>query len=247
MLPSGPGIINKQLVILCDSWIAVCRESLCSYINRRRREKILRNIWWLIRALELVSTASTQVVLTVQQKPAGSAAGLQVGSPTGQQHQRPASLIAGSTMVSPTQPATSLHRASTAPAGGALPACNARITGPQPVDVSQTEPTSTIIEPVCLIAGTAVACALNADTIFRTKTSVTPASTHPRSHTLTDSSESFSLTHQRAPTSPRYRLSTTPRRYVRLFAFFSSHVRPYLFLIYFTLTFARLVICGRNL
>ncbi|XP_024942922.1 rho guanine nucleotide exchange factor 11 isoform X3 [Cephus cinctus] len=74
--------------------------------------------------------SSTQVVLTVQQKPV--AAGLQVGL-TGQQHQRPASLSAGSTMVSPPQPATtSLHRASTAPAGGAP--YNARITGPQPVD-----------------------------------------------------------------------------------------------------------------
>ena len=70
----------------------------------------------------------------MQQKPvtslaAGSPAGL-----TGQQQHRPASLTAGSTMVSPSQPATSLHRASTAPAGGAP--CTDRITGPQPVDVS---------------------------------------------------------------------------------------------------------------
>ncbi|XP_014478297.1 PREDICTED: rho guanine nucleotide exchange factor 12 isoform X2 [Dinoponera quadriceps] len=115
--------------------------------------------------------SSTQVVLTVQQKPVTSGAatvatatatattttsGLQVGFGTGtaattitttttsttitstvitaaanQQHQRPVSLSAAGNM-SPSQPATSLHRASTAPAGGAL--CNTRITGPQPVD-----------------------------------------------------------------------------------------------------------------
>lgn len=81
--------------------------------------------------------SSTQVVLTVQQKPvatssaATTATGLQVGL-AGGQHQRPVSLSAGTTMVSPSQPATSLHRASTAPAAGAP--CNARITGPQPVD-----------------------------------------------------------------------------------------------------------------
>ncbi|XP_076383350.1 rho guanine nucleotide exchange factor 2 isoform X1 [Megalopta genalis] len=80
--------------------------------------------------------SSTQVVLTVQQKPvatssaATTATGLQVGL-AGGQHQRPVSLSAGTTMVSPSQPATSLHRASTAPAGAQ---CNARITGPQPVD-----------------------------------------------------------------------------------------------------------------
>ncbi|XP_054000193.1 rho guanine nucleotide exchange factor 12 isoform X5 [Hylaeus anthracinus] len=80
--------------------------------------------------------SSTQVVLTVQQKPvatssaATTATGLQVGL-AGGQHQRPVSLSAGTTMVSPSQPATSLHRASTAPAGAP---CNARITGPQPVD-----------------------------------------------------------------------------------------------------------------
>jgi len=97
--------------------------------------------------------ASTQVVLTVQQKRAtssGAAAvaaiatattatttsGLQVGvvGATNQQHQRPVSLSAAGNM-SPSQPATSLHRASTAPAGGAP--CNTRITGPQPVDVSK--------------------------------------------------------------------------------------------------------------
>nr|XP_031847705.1 rho guanine nucleotide exchange factor 12 isoform X2 [Nomia melanderi] len=80
--------------------------------------------------------SSTQVVLTVQQRPvatssaATTATGLQVGL-AGGQHQRPVSLSAGSTMVSPSQPATSLHRAFTAPAGSQ---CNARITGPQPVD-----------------------------------------------------------------------------------------------------------------
>ncbi|KAK0092536.1 hypothetical protein PV326_001210 [Microctonus aethiopoides] len=86
--------------------------------------------------------ASTQVVLTVQQKPVGAAnlAGLQLSNTAAtniigaQQHQpRPASLSAGTTMVSPSsQPATSLHRASTAPAGSSP--CTARITGPQPVD-----------------------------------------------------------------------------------------------------------------
>ncbi|XP_012137500.1 rho guanine nucleotide exchange factor 2 isoform X9 [Megachile rotundata] len=81
--------------------------------------------------------SSTQVVLMVQQKSVATssavttATGLQVGV-TGGQHQRPVSLSAGTTMVSPSQPATSLHRASTAPAAGAQ--CNARITGPQPVD-----------------------------------------------------------------------------------------------------------------
>lgn len=76
------------------------------------------------------------MVLTVQQKPvatssaATTATGLQVGLAGG--HQRPVSLSAGTTMVSPSQPATSLHRASTAPGAP----CNARITGPQPVDVS---------------------------------------------------------------------------------------------------------------
>ncbi|XP_025161774.1 uncharacterized protein LOC105192214 isoform X2 [Harpegnathos saltator] len=116
--------------------------------------------------------SSTQVVLTVQQKPmtsstvavvatatatsttATTTSGLQVGVGVGaatititttsatitsttataavnQQHQRPISLSAAGNM-SPSQPAISLHRASTAPAGGAP--CNARITGPQPVD-----------------------------------------------------------------------------------------------------------------
>ncbi|XP_057324420.1 rho guanine nucleotide exchange factor 12 isoform X3 [Microplitis mediator] len=82
--------------------------------------------------------SSTQVVLTVQQKPLGATlAGLQqVGTTLGNQHQqpRPTSLSSASTMVSPSQSATSLHRASTAPAGGAP--CTARITGPQPVDHS---------------------------------------------------------------------------------------------------------------
>ncbi|XP_044598640.1 rho guanine nucleotide exchange factor 11 isoform X2 [Cotesia glomerata] len=85
--------------------------------------------------------SSTQVVLTVQQKPLGTtlaALQQQVGTTVGnqqqqhQQQQRPTSLSAASTMVSPSQSATSLHRASTAPAGGAP--CTARITGPQPVD-----------------------------------------------------------------------------------------------------------------
>ncbi|XP_017884359.1 rho guanine nucleotide exchange factor 11 isoform X4 [Ceratina calcarata] len=88
----------------------------------------LRQAWKKARAKPY--SASTQVVLTVQQKPVGTSSsattGLQVG-----QHQRPVSLSAGTTMVSPSQPATSLHRASTAPAAGS---CNARITGPQPVD-----------------------------------------------------------------------------------------------------------------
>ncbi|XP_043523811.1 rho guanine nucleotide exchange factor 11 isoform X2 [Frieseomelitta varia] len=94
----------------------------------------LRQAWKKARAKAY--SASTQVVLTVQQKPvatssaATTATGLQVGLAGG--HQRPVSLSAGTTMVSPSQPATSLHRASTAPAAGAP--CNARITGPQPVD-----------------------------------------------------------------------------------------------------------------
>ncbi|KAK0168904.1 hypothetical protein PV327_002662 [Microctonus hyperodae] len=85
--------------------------------------------------------SSTQVVLTVQQKPVGAnLSGLQLSNTAAtniigtQQHQpRPASLSAGTTMMSPSsQPATSLHRASTAPAGSSP--CTARITGPQPVD-----------------------------------------------------------------------------------------------------------------
>ncbi|XP_011701259.1 PREDICTED: rho guanine nucleotide exchange factor 12-like isoform X2 [Wasmannia auropunctata] len=97
--------------------------------------------------------SSTQVVLTVQQKPvvssgvaavaaiatsttATTTSGLQVGvvGTTSQQHQRPVSLSATGNM-SPSQPATSLHRASTAPAGSAP--CNTRITGPQPVDLEK--------------------------------------------------------------------------------------------------------------
>ncbi|KAG5320956.1 ARHGB factor, partial [Acromyrmex heyeri] len=97
--------------------------------------------------------ASTQVVLTVQQKPVtssgGAAAvtaiatattatttsGLQVGvvGATSQQP-RPVSLSTAGNM-SPSQPVTSLHRASTAPAGSAP--CNTRITGPQPVDLEK--------------------------------------------------------------------------------------------------------------
>ncbi|XP_046751994.1 rho guanine nucleotide exchange factor 11 isoform X6 [Diprion similis] len=80
--------------------------------------------------------SSTQVVLTVQQKPA---TGLQ--SPlTAHQIQRPVSLSgSGTGMVSLPSPPTStaLHRAWTAPAPcGAAPS-TARITGPQPVDFSQ--------------------------------------------------------------------------------------------------------------
>ncbi|XP_072764898.1 rho guanine nucleotide exchange factor 12 isoform X1 [Anoplolepis gracilipes] len=96
--------------------------------------------------------SSTQVVLTVQQKPvatssavavtatatATTASGLQVGvvaaAASQQQHQRPVSLSAAGNM-SPSQTTISLHRASTAPAGGA--SCNARITGPQPVDLEK--------------------------------------------------------------------------------------------------------------
>ena len=70
----------------------------------------------------------------MQQKPGRSLTGSLPTGLTGPQQHRPASLSAGSTMVSPSQPATSLHRASTAPAGGAP--CTDRITGPQPVDVS---------------------------------------------------------------------------------------------------------------
>ncbi|XP_018377341.1 PREDICTED: rho guanine nucleotide exchange factor 12 isoform X1 [Trachymyrmex cornetzi] len=97
--------------------------------------------------------SSTQVVLTVQQKPvtsSGGAAtvtaiatattatttsGLQVGvvGATSQQP-RPVSLSTAGNM-SPSQPVTSLHRASTAPAGSAP--CNTRITGPQPVDLEK--------------------------------------------------------------------------------------------------------------
>ncbi|KAL6428551.1 hypothetical protein ACFW04_007884 [Cataglyphis niger] len=99
--------------------------------------------------------SSTQVVLTVQQKPvaassavavtgtatatatATTASGLQVGiigAVANQQHQRPVSLSAAGNM-SPSQTTISLHRASTAPAGSA--SCNARITGPQPVDLEK--------------------------------------------------------------------------------------------------------------
>ncbi|XP_018052540.1 PREDICTED: rho guanine nucleotide exchange factor 12 isoform X2 [Atta colombica] len=97
--------------------------------------------------------SSTQVVLTVQQKPVtssgGAAAvtaiatattatttsGLQVGvvGATSQQS-RPVSLSTAGNM-SPSQPVTSLHRASTAPAGSAP--CNTRITAPQPVDLEK--------------------------------------------------------------------------------------------------------------
>ncbi|XP_025265216.1 rho guanine nucleotide exchange factor 12 isoform X5 [Camponotus floridanus] len=109
-----------------------------------------------IEVVQLIKS-STQVVLTVQQKPvaassavavtgaatttatvtATTASGLQVGvvgAATSQQHQRPVSLSAAGNM-SPSQTTMFLHRASTAPAGGA--SCNARITGPQPVDLEK--------------------------------------------------------------------------------------------------------------
>ncbi|XP_025073904.1 uncharacterized protein LOC105426685 [Pogonomyrmex barbatus] len=78
-----------------------------------------------IAAITTVTTATTTTT-----------SGLQVGviGATNQQHQRPVSLSASGNM-SPSQPATSLHRASTAPAGGAP--CNTRITGPQPVDLEK--------------------------------------------------------------------------------------------------------------
>ncbi|XP_043471753.1 rho guanine nucleotide exchange factor 11 isoform X2 [Leptopilina heterotoma] len=87
--------------------------------------------------------ASTEVVLTVQQKPVSSGASGLPGDHPGQQQQQqqqqhhyhhPVGITTVGTMVSPSQPATSLHRAFTAPAGGV--SCTDRITGPQPVDVS---------------------------------------------------------------------------------------------------------------
>ncbi|XP_046826713.1 uncharacterized protein LOC124427617 isoform X2 [Vespa crabro] len=91
--------------------------------------------------------SSTQVALTVQQKPLGAGSstamgtGLQIGYSTGQQHQRSSVLPSGTTMVSsPSQAATSLHRASTIPMGGGSSGgapCNALITGPQPVDLEK--------------------------------------------------------------------------------------------------------------
>lgn len=71
--------------------------------------------------LMFLFSASVQVVLTVQQKSV---------STMSTQHHRPTSLSTSSVLVSPVG-ATSLHRASTAPAS-----CTERITGPQPVDVS---------------------------------------------------------------------------------------------------------------
>ncbi|XP_031788329.1 rho guanine nucleotide exchange factor 12 isoform X2 [Nasonia vitripennis] len=71
--------------------------------------------------------SSVQVVLTVQQK---SVSTMSTGlSPS--QHHRPTSLSTSSVLVSPVG-ATSLHRASTAPAS-----CTERITGPQPVDLEK--------------------------------------------------------------------------------------------------------------
>ncbi|XP_035720374.1 uncharacterized protein LOC118440848 isoform X3 [Vespa mandarinia] len=91
--------------------------------------------------------SSTQVALTVQQKPLGAGSstamgtGLQIGYSTGQQHQRSSVLPSGTTMVSsPSQAATSLYRASTIPMGGGSSGgapCNALITGPQPVDLEK--------------------------------------------------------------------------------------------------------------
>lgn len=74
-------------------------------------------------------------MLTVQQKPSTGLQGAGVGIVGHVPIQRPSSLTGGTGMVSTLPTATSLHRASTAPAGGAP--CSARITGPQPVDVSQ--------------------------------------------------------------------------------------------------------------
>ncbi|XP_063995232.1 rho guanine nucleotide exchange factor 12 isoform X4 [Diachasmimorpha longicaudata] len=83
--------------------------------------------------VELIKS-STQVVLTVQPDPVLAtltnhpvrSTGIHEGQP------RPTSLTPSGSMVSPSQSATSLHRAATAPAGGAP--CSTRITGPQPVD-----------------------------------------------------------------------------------------------------------------
>lgn len=127
-------------------WLRRCKSSLFSNLY------ILYDDTSCLRGFNFVA-ASTQVVLTVQQKPvaatsavtvtgtatatATTASGLQVGivgAAASQQHQRPVSLSAAGNM-SPSQATISLHRASTAPAGSA--SCNARITGPQPVDVSR--------------------------------------------------------------------------------------------------------------
>lgn len=82
-----------------------------------------------------VTSSGAAVAAIATATTATTASGLQVGivGATSQQHQRPVSLSAAGNM-SPSQPATSLHRASTAPAGGAP--CNTRITSPQPVDVN---------------------------------------------------------------------------------------------------------------
>ncbi|XP_014614376.1 PREDICTED: uncharacterized protein LOC106792462 isoform X2 [Polistes canadensis] len=89
--------------------------------------------------------SSTQVALTVQQKPLGAGSstgmgtGLQIGYPAGQQHQRSSVLPSGTAMLSPSQAATSLYRASTVPMGGGNGGapCNSLITGPQPVDLEK--------------------------------------------------------------------------------------------------------------
>lgn len=86
-----------------------------------------------------VTASGAAAIAATAAATATTATGLQVGvgvGAVGQQHQRPVSLSAAGNM-SPSQPATSLHRASTAPAGGAP--CNTRITGPQPVDVSKRQ------------------------------------------------------------------------------------------------------------
>uniref|UniRef100_A0A0C9S1B8 ARHGEF12_2 protein n=1 Tax=Fopius arisanus TaxID=64838 RepID=A0A0C9S1B8_9HYME len=83
--------------------------------------------------VELIKS-STQVVLTVQPDPLLATLANHPVRSTGfhEGQQRPTSLTPSGSMVSPSQSATSLHRAATAPAGGAP--CSTRITGPQPVD-----------------------------------------------------------------------------------------------------------------
>ncbi|XP_015111917.1 rho guanine nucleotide exchange factor 12 isoform X6 [Diachasma alloeum] len=83
--------------------------------------------------VELIKS-STQVVLTVQPDPVLATLANHPVRSTGihEGQQRPTSLTPSGSMVSPSQSATSLHRAATAPAGGAP--CSTRITGPQPVD-----------------------------------------------------------------------------------------------------------------
>ena len=187
-----------------------------------------------------VCIASTQVVLTVQQKPASSATGLQVGplagqQPLQQQHQRPASLSAGTTMVSPTQQtASSLHRASTAPAGSSPLSCNARITGPQPVDVSRTEFGIVTYEPLCPGACSLAFKDLNiTDTLLNESHNALISPTR----TLNNSLKKFFLTRHR--TSPWARRFTTPTSEVRLFFLNIFHVCTYVCLYLLLCVFIR--------